>query len=69
MRNLTADFQRDSLLGLDKINNLLMNAGGDGVAIDAHNLIANLKKTQQEQKSFIFQSLCHNKGSTLHINT
>lgn len=47
MKNLTADFQRDSLLGLDKVNNLLVNAGGDGVAIDAHNLIANLKTTQQ----------------------
>lgn len=47
LKNLTADFQRHNLLGLNEIDDLLMNAGGDGVAINTHNLIANLKKTQQ----------------------
>lgn len=47
VKKLTADFQRHSLLGLDEVDNLLMNAGGDGVAINTHNLITNLKKTQQ----------------------
>lgn len=46
MKNLTADFQRHGLLGFDEVDNLLMNTGGDGVAINTHDLIANLK-TQQ----------------------
>lgn len=45
-QDLTADFQRDSLLGFDEVDDLLVNAGGDGVPIDAYDLIANLRKTQ-----------------------
>ncbi len=38
----TPDFERHNLLGLDETDNLLVDAGGDGVSIDAHNLITNL---------------------------
>lgn len=38
----TPDFEWHNLLGLDETDDLLVDTGGDGVSIDAHNLIANL---------------------------
>lgn len=38
----TPDFKWHNLLGLDEADDLLVDAGGDGVSVDAHNLITNL---------------------------
>lgn len=38
----TSDFKGHNLFGLDKTDDLLVDAGGDGVSIDAHNLITDL---------------------------
>lgn len=38
----TPDFERHGLLCLDETDDLLVDAGGDGVSINAHNLITNL---------------------------
>lgn len=39
---LTSDFEGNNLFGLDETDDLLVDAGGDGVSIDAHDLVANL---------------------------
>lgn len=41
---LTSDFKWYSLLNLDKADNLFMDARGNWIAIDAHNLISHLPK-------------------------
>lgn len=38
----TSDFEGHNLFGLDEVDDLLVDAGGDGVSIDAHNLVTNL---------------------------
>lgn len=41
----TPDFDGHDLLSLDEADDLLVDAGGDGIAIDPHNLITHLKIT------------------------
>lgn len=38
----TPDFERYDLLRLDETDDLLVDAGGDGVSVDTHDLITNL---------------------------
>lgn len=38
----TSDFEGHNLFSLDKVDDLLVDTGGDGVSIDAHNLVTNL---------------------------
>lgn len=48
LASLTSHFDGHSLLGADEVDDLLVGAGGDGVAIDAHNLIPYLGHRQRE---------------------
>lgn len=48
LASLTSHFDGHSLLGADEVDDLLVGAGRDGVAIDPHNLIPYLGHRQRE---------------------
>lgn len=48
LASLTSHFDGHSLLGADEVDDLLVGTGGDGIAIDADDLIPHLGHRQRE---------------------